>query len=194
MSDQASKPSRSDDEKSGFERLYAMHHRAVLAYCARRGSRSDAWDAAAEVFVVALRRPEQVPPPDQALTWLLGVAYRVLANQWRSERRRRSLTERAAGTVGVAAPHPDEVLIRSEEVTEVLEALARLRPGDREVIQLTLWEELSPSEIAEVLGISRAAVDQRYYRAKKRLARELGGQGVMRRRATRVTTEKGGVA
>ena len=44
-----------------FERLYAVHHRAVLAYCARRVSRWDAWDAAAEVFVVAWRRIEDIP-------------------------------------------------------------------------------------------------------------------------------------
>lgn len=193
MSNQAAQPSPIGDQHPGFERLYSMHHRAVLAYCARRCSRSEAWDAASEVFLVALRRPDQVPPPDQALTWLLGVAYRVLSNQWRSERRRRSLAERAAGAVGETAPLPDEVLIRSEEATEVMEALSRLRPPDREVIQLTVWEELSPTEIAEVLGISRPAVDQRYSRAKKRLARELSRQGLMRRRATQATTEKGGV-
>jgi RNA polymerase sigma-70 factor, ECF subfamily len=194
MNDQEPQPSPPGEEHADFERLYSMHHHTVLAYCARRCSRSDAWDAASEVFLVALRRPDQVPPPEEALAWLLGVAYRVLANQWRSQRRRRSLAAKAAGMAGEADPHPDEVLIRSEEATEVLEALARLRPADREVIQLTLWEELSPTEIAEVLGISRPAVDQRYSRAKKRLARELSGQGFITRRATQVRTEKGGAA
>lgn len=182
----------SGHEASGFERLFTMHHRTVLAYCARRCPQSDAWDAASEVFVVALRRPEQVPPPETALPWLLGVAYRVLANQRRAENRRRSLAERAAGTVGETDPLPDEVLLRGEDATAVIAALSRLRPADREVIQLTLWEEMSPVEIAEVLGISRAAVDQRYSRAKKRLSREL--DSASRKRPTRTRTQGGGVA
>lgn len=179
-------------EAVGFEQLFSMHHRTVLSYCARRCPRSDAWDAASEVFVVALRRPDQVPPPDEALPWLLGVAHRVLANQRRGEKRRRSLTERAVGTVGETAPLPDEVLVRDEDATEVIEALSRLRPADREVIQLALWEELSPVEIAEVLGVSRSAVDQRYSRAKKRLSHELAS--ATRKRTTRARTEGGGVA
>ncbi len=54
-----------------------------------------------------------------------------------------------------------------------MEAISKLRPADQEVLRLTLWEESSPTEIAVVLGISRTAVDQRYARAKRRLAKVL---------------------
>lgn len=181
------------DTKRTFEALYAAHHRAVLAYCARRAPRWDAWDAAAEVFLVAWRRIDEVPPEDQARAWLFGVAYRVLSNQRRSAARRMRLAERAASS-GVSPRWPDEVVVQSEEAVEVNQALNRLRPIDREVLQLTLWEELSPVEIADVLGVSRAAVDQRYSRAKHRLAQELNVNRNVARRAIRVTTGRRGVA
>ena len=174
-----------------FERLYAVHHRAVLAYCARRVSRWDAWDAAAEVFVVAWRRIDDMPSADEARAWLIGVAFRVLANQRRSAGRRARLFERASRD-RAWAPMPDEQLLRNEEEREVIEALSHLSRTDREIIQLNLWEELSPREIATVLGISRDAVDQRYSRAKQRLAREMDPQRSMRRRATQRVAKEGG--
>jgi RNA polymerase sigma-70 factor (ECF subfamily) len=174
-----------------FERLYASHHRAILAYCARRCPRWDAWDAAAEVFVVAWRRLDEVPPAEEARAWLIGVAYRVLANQRRSAGRRARLFERASRDQSWA-PMPDEQILRNEEDREVLEALSRLRRTDREVIQLTMWEELSASDIAIVLGISRDAVDQRFSRAKKRLAHQLEDDRLMRKRATQPVAKEGG--
>ena len=161
---------RSTGREIPFERLYAAHHRAVLAYCARRCPRWDAWDAAAEVFVVA---------------------FRVLANQRRAAGRRARLFERASRD-RAWAPMPDEQLLRNEEDRELIEALSRLSRTDREIIQLNLWEELSPGEIAMVLRISRDAVDQRYSRAKQRLARELDPQRFMRRRATQPIAKEGG--
>lgn len=182
----------SSDEKAAFEMLYTAHHRAVLAYCARRTSQSDAWDAASEVFVVAWRRLDTVPPVDEARPWLLGVAYRVLANQRRSRRRNLRLIQKATTDTYAEPPLPDRQLIRNEEEREVIEALTRLRPKDREILQARLWEELSPAEVAEILGISRAAVDQRYSRAKKRLAGALEGRTMFAGRATRTTREEGG--
>jgi RNA polymerase sigma-70 factor (ECF subfamily) len=175
-----------------FERLYAAHHRAILAYCARRCPRWDAWDAASEVFVVAWRRFDEVPPAEEARAWLIGVAFRVLANQRRGAGRQARLFERASRD-RVWAPMPDEQVLRHEEDREVIEALSKLSRTDREIVQLTLWEELPPRQIATVLGISRDAVDQRYTRAKKRLARQLESDRFMRRSATQpVATEGGG--
>jgi RNA polymerase sigma-70 factor (ECF subfamily) len=145
------------------------------------------------VFVVAWRRLDEVPSGDDARAWLLGVAYKVLGNQRRAERRRRRLGERASRAGSDVDARPDAQLIRNEEAAEVIDALGRLRPADREIIQLSLWEELEPIQIAAVLGISRAAVDQRYSRAKRRLARQLKRPSPWTGRATQLHTREGGV-
>ena len=174
-----------------FEALYQAHHRAVLAYCARRASPWDAWDAASDVFLVAWRKLEVVPATPEARAWLIGVAFKVLANQRRGTRRRFHLMTRIGGTP-TAVPPPDEQILRVEEDREVIEALARLKPSDREIITLTLWDELSPVEIGQVLGISRDAVDQRYSRAKRRLSRQLGIDDRLKRSATQTEATEGG--
>jgi RNA polymerase sigma-70 factor (ECF subfamily) len=48
-------------------------------------------------------------------------------------------------------------------------ALAQLAPEDREVLRLSAWEELTPVEIATVLGVSQVAVRSRLHRARRRL-------------------------
>lgn len=156
-----------------FERLYRGHHREILAYCARRLPASEAFDAAAETFVVAWRRFDQVPEGERTLLWLYGVAHRTVRNQWRSRRRWRRLSGKAAGLGELARAGPEQQTLTREEHREVVDALLRLRNRDREILLLAVWEELKPEAIAEVLGISRSAVDQRFARAKRRLADEL---------------------
>ncbi len=144
----------------------------MLGYCRRRTSLADAHDATAEVFAIAWRKIDVVPDGERALTWLFGVAYRVLGHQWRSRRRLARLRERVTHLGQLPPLGPEGVVVRRSQGREVLEAVARLSPTDREILRLAGWEDLSHADIAEILGISIAAVDQRFHRAKKRLARE----------------------
>jgi DNA-directed RNA polymerase specialized sigma24 family protein len=48
-------------------------------------------------------------------------------------------------------------------------ALGRLEFEDQEILRLAGWEELSPGEIAVVLGISPVAARSRLHRARRRL-------------------------
>ncbi len=99
-----------------------------------------------------------------------------------------------AATDSIVSSLADEPIIRNEEEAEVIASLSRLRDADKEILQLSLWEELNPEEIAGILGISRNAVDQRYWRAKKRLSREMDRKSTIKGRATHMTSRKGGAA
>lgn len=157
-----------------FRRCYAAHYRDVLAYCRRRVGEADAHDATSEVFTVAWRRIDDLPDDDGQRAWLFGIAYRVVGHNWRSRRRYSRLKQRVAGIADNAAtPHdPATVVVQRAQDRRVREAVSRLRDTDQEILRLAGWEELPHAEIASVLGISVAAVDQRFHRAKKRLARE----------------------
>jgi RNA polymerase sigma-70 factor (ECF subfamily) len=157
-----------------FQTLYRQHHDRVLRYCMRRVGRADAVDAAADVFVVAWRRIEQVPSGDRTLPWLYGVARRVLSNQWRSTRRFHRLFQRLGSMAREQPSEPERVIVQREEDEWVLDALNRLSRSDQEVLRLAAWEELSAAQIAEAVGCSPAAAQKRLYRAKGRLARHLG--------------------
>jgi RNA polymerase sigma-70 factor (ECF subfamily) len=175
-----------------FDRLYGQHHRHVLAYCARRTAPADADDAAAEVFAVAWRRRGDIPGGDRELPWLYGVARNILSHQRRSSQRLRRLTSRVATVQEPLPPTPDAVLVQREECTQVREAVGRLRTSDREVLLLSAWEGLSHGQIAEALGLSRAAVDKRVTRAKQRLAKEYETQTRFKMHRPPASTAGGG--
>lgn len=115
------------------------------------------------MFAVAWRRGEV---PRNARAWLLSIARRVLANQVRSARRRTALQERVLHQPAPLAPDGTRLL---DELDLLTRALRRLRPGDREVVELLAAAELSTAELARVLGCSTPTAATRVYRARRRL-------------------------
>ncbi len=159
-----------------FLRLYEAHSHDIYAYFTRRTDVSSAQECTADTLLIAWRRLETIPW-DRELPWLYGVARRVLANRRRSLKRAGRLIDKLAGVGADPGPTPETIVVRREEDEELLAAVSRLRPQDQELLRLTTWEELPRDEIAALLGCSRHAVDQRLYRATKRLARELAHAG-----------------
>lgn len=156
-----------------FEAMYARHVREVLAYCLRRTAPAEAHDATAEVFAVAWRRVTELPDGPEILPWLYGVAANVLKNQRRSTRRARSLTSKIGSQAARFQPGPEVHLVRRAEYEEVHRAIDSLKPKYREVIKLVEWEELPRNQVAVLLSVSRATVDQRMHRAYQQLERRL---------------------
>ncbi len=68
-----------------------------------------------------------------------------------------------------AITSPSQAAARAELFEQVEGALATMEPLDHEVLALRHFEELSNSEVAEVLGIEQKAASIRYVRAIKRL-------------------------
>lgn len=161
-----------DTRTQTFRRCYDSYYTTVLAYCRRRAKAADAQDAAAEVFTIVWRKIDDLPGDDQIQSWLFGIAYRVLGHQWRSQRRYRKLRDRVSGIAQPVQIGPENVVIQRAQDRLVLQAARQLRPADQEILRLAGWEALPHSDIAEILGISVAAVDQRFHRAKRRLAGE----------------------
>lgn len=161
-----------DSREQTFRRCYESHYGAVLAYCRRRVAAADAQDAAAEVFTIVWRKIDELPEDEAVRAWLYGIAYRVLGHQWRSQRRYRKLRARVAGLRLSQPPGPETVVVQRAQDRLVLDAARKLRPADQEILRLAGWEALPHADIAEILGISVAAVDQRFHRAKRRLANE----------------------
>jgi RNA polymerase sigma-70 factor, ECF subfamily len=160
-------PADSEVDAFGFfDLLFRIHHDAVVRYCVRRLGLTEAEDAAADVFAVAWRRLDEVPRGDEARAWLIGVAYKVVGNKFRSRHRGVRLSQRLEFTY-TTSPSPP---VMPEMDTELIHlALGELSRTDRELIRLTSWDGFSRVEIAQVLGIRVNAVDQRLHRARTRL-------------------------
>ena len=160
------------DAEQRYRRLFDDYHRDIYAYCRRRTDAQTAADCAAQTFMTAWRRLDDVPYGDATLPWLYGVARKTLANEFRSSRRRRRLHDSLRNVLPESDPSPEVLVLRREQDEQVLRALSRLRQQDREILQLALWEGLAHSAIAELLGCSTEAVTQRIYRATRRACKE----------------------
>lgn len=139
-----------------FEEIYKAYRQDVESYVRRRTSADLVDDVVADVFVVCLRRIDDVPKTP--LPWLYAVARKTLAN----DRRRRS---RVAPSEVAFARDPEPV-----GDSALATAFAGLNENDREILRLVAWEGLMPSQAAVVLDCSRVAARVRYHRAKQRLA------------------------
>jgi RNA polymerase sigma factor (sigma-70 family) len=156
-----------------FEAMYQQNWPQVMAYCLRRTRSADAPDACSETFLVAWRRFDDIPPPPATLPYLYGIAGRVLSNQLRALRRRSRLDAKLRN-LGVAPPvEPSTLVFQSSRDQEVVAAVNQLKSKDREIMMLYAWEDLPRDTIAEVMGMTRAAVDQRIHRTYQKLARSL---------------------
>ncbi len=149
-----------------YEAMYRQAYPVVLRYCQRRLPADSARDVAADVFLVAWRRFEQVPNP--ALPWLIRTASLTVRTDKRSTNRAARLTARVA-----AVDPPADVPDHADAVARgawLAQALDRLSEQDRELLMLTCWDDVDTATAAAVLGCSRAAVRVRLHRARKRLA------------------------
>ena len=136
-----------------------------MAHARRRTDQlADAEDVVADSFTAVWRRWADLPPDaSQHLPWLYGIARRVLANQRRGFARRLRLTERLRFFARGDMTTP------SDRLDSALDALARLRSDDQEILRLIAWEGLSHAEVAVALGITPNAAAIRAHRARRRL-------------------------
>jgi RNA polymerase sigma factor (sigma-70 family) len=159
--------------RARFEAIWAEHSLKVRAYCIRRVASHDADDVAAEIFLVVWRRIDEIPPPPKTLLYIYGIAGKVVSNHTRSFRRKSRLDEKLRN-LGVAPPvDPAFLVVQSSDDADVAAAVRNLSRKDREIVMLYAWEDLPRDDIAQIMGMTRSAVDQRIHRSYQRLARAL---------------------
>lgn len=156
---------RSRLRPGAFGVIYARHATPVHAYLTRRAGTGVADDLLGEVFVTAVEARLRFRPHESgsALPWLYGIAANVL----RSHRRRRAGHVAAVGVDAVDWDAVDDRLDAAARRAELRAALTSLTDAERELLLLVAWEELSPSEAAEVLGITPEAARTRLHRARR---------------------------
>ena len=155
-----------------FTAVYDRYFRAVYRYVAGRVDVHVAEDIAAETFCVALGLRDRFDPGRGGLRpWLFGIATNLVARHHRHEARHYRALART-GTVPAAASHEDRVVAAvaaGRLQPQLIEALAALSQGERDVVLLVALGQLSHDEVAQALGISPGTVGSRLSRARKRL-------------------------
>lgn len=156
-----------------FREVYDATFDEVRRFCLRRLPASDVNDAVSEVYLVAWRRVDKVPPGDETLPWLYGVARNVVRHTERSNRRRLRLTTKATREPTAMAAGPETHVVRRAEDEALAAGIGRLSLSDQELVRLRAWEDLPAPAIALVLGCSVSAAEKRVARAFLRLEKTL---------------------
>ncbi|MFP1643252.1 RNA polymerase sigma factor [Pontitalea aquivivens] len=144
--------------------------RFALSLC-RRGDLAD--DLVQITVEKALAARDRRGPDLRLDAW----TFRILRNAWIDMTRR----NRTRGTEVDVADTPESATVDGADVTEsrlmlgaTEAAMAELPAGQREVLLLVAYEDLSYAEAAEVLGVPKGTVMSRLARARAALAEKLG--------------------
>lgn len=158
--------------------LYSAHGPAVLGFVHRYvDDPQHAEDVVQETFLRAWRNVEHIDDSRNPRSYLFTVARNVLTDRWRhSERRPRLVTDDRALH---AAPSADAVDAALEEWL-VTDALSRLSPEHRAVVQALFYDGLSVAEAAAVLEIAEGTVKSRSVYAVRALRVAFQEMGVTR--------------
>lgn len=165
-------PLTSADGAAVFGDLFDAHAGPLHAYLASRVGRTVADDLVAETFLVAYRdRGRFDPGRGDVRSWLYGIATNLARHHLRSETRALAAVTRmhAEHSVHDPAPRVPERVDAAASVGRLAAALAALPPGDRDVLLLTAWAELSSGEVAAALDIPVGTVRSRLHRVRQHL-------------------------
>lgn len=156
------------DRRQDFIRTYEATYVDVVRFVARRVDRDEAEDLAAEAFTVAWRRLGDLPDTtDECRAWVFGIARRLVLAHHR--KRVGPLPITLSDDLPVAGPEDSAVLL-----ADLAAAWGRLRASHQEALSLQLWEGLSSTDAATVLGISAIAYRIRLSRARAALGALIG--------------------
>lgn len=179
-------------DQSALAELFARHRDRLrrmveLRLDPRLNGRVSPSDVLQEAYIDAVKRlTHYFDKPDESFFgWLRLIVGQRLADVHREHlgaAKRNAAQEVSIDRTGPAASSaclagflvgrltsPSHAAQRAEALAAVETALDRLDPLDREVLALRHFEELSNNEVAEILGIQRAAASKRYVRALARL-------------------------
>jgi RNA polymerase sigma-70 factor (ECF subfamily) len=155
------------------------HFGRVAAYLLSRTDRDSAAEALARTLEVVWQRLEDLP--SDPLPWLLGVARRVLSDQWRAQSRRDALMVRLTEAENMR----HRAMVQREERDDAaldrlvaVHALSGLADSEREVLLLVAWDGLTAREASRVLGCTRGAFAVRLFRARAHLRDQIAAHRV----------------
>lgn len=175
--DDAELVTRSLERPEVFAHLYDRYAPDIHRYAARRLGDGAADDITAETFLIAFRaRARYDRERAAARPWLYGIAARLIGRQRRSEvRALRAYARTGADPVAEPWIERAESRVAAEAVRAPLAgALAGLSAGDRHVLLLVAWADLSYQEVAEALDIPLGTVRSRLNRARRKVRTALG--------------------
>jgi RNA polymerase sigma factor (sigma-70 family) len=156
-------------DEAFFDALFRAEFASLTRLAALVGA-DDPHDIAQEAFFRLHGKLGGLRKRSAALSYLR----RTAVNLVRTRQRHLSVVRRAAAGISTGhAASSCDLAVQAEEHREVLEAIKRLRPRERQVLVMRYWLELTPADIAATLGMRLGTVKSSTSRALRALEKEL---------------------
>jgi RNA polymerase sigma-70 factor, ECF subfamily len=157
-----------------FELFYQQEYASVVALSyGLTGSRWVAEDLAQEAFLRAHREWSRVREMDSPGGWVRRVALNLARSRLRRLRAETLAKFRIGSSLATSNPVSDS------ESDVFWEEVRRLPTRQAQAIALRYVEDLSVTEIANVLGVSEGAVKAHLHQGRERLRRQLSAKGLI---------------
>lgn len=150
-------------ERDAFDALIARWHEPVWTYARRvTGSADAADDMVQDIWMRVMRGLPRLNDPSRLRAWIFGIARRALMDRFRQHYGAPVMSEVNVDDLG--APDADNEL--AGELARMHERLAELPVVERDVLALFYLQELSMSEMSDVLGVPVGTIKSRLHRAR----------------------------
>jgi RNA polymerase sigma-70 factor (ECF subfamily) len=133
---------------------------------------ADAEDAVQETFLRVLRHRDTLGEVRDHRVWLIRIVWNIVLDRKRRAKTRPETddVEDLARVLPAAGLSAEQAAAAAQHHAQVLTCVEQLPGKEREVLQLSAFEELSSVEIAAVLGITESSVRSRLFRARNLMA------------------------
>ena len=157
------------DQRSAME-VVIQKYREPLYFHARYilKDHQEAYDLVQEVFIKAMRETRLYDDEFKIKAWLFRVTTNLCFNQVRKRKRRGALLDTLMKPEALSADQFKSVF-EGEQRDEVMAGLDQLSEDHREILVLRYYDDLSYSEISDVLKVKLGTVMSRLSRARLRL-------------------------
>ena len=166
-------------EPAEFAEVYNRHAAVIHRYLLRRLGAEVAEDLTADTFTAAFRSRSRFDATQAATArpWLYGIASNLAARHRRHEvRGLRALARTGIDPVAHSwVEQADQRLVAQASNRPLAQALADLSAGDRDVLLLVAWADLTYAEVAQALQLPVGTVRSRLNRARRKVRAALPG-------------------
>jgi RNA polymerase sigma-70 factor (ECF subfamily) len=164
------------DERA-FERLFRCYAPRIFRFAmSYLNDPALAEEVVQETMIAVWKNAKDYKEQSQVSTWILGIARNKALDRARARQREPELLREIDRRASARAT-PEQIARRDSQAERVRSALEKLSPEHREVIMLAFYNELSYSEIAQILNCPEGTVKSRVYYAKEQLKRILSEGG-----------------
>lgn len=154
---------------SGFEYLYEKYIDVIYAFIFRKTSdRQVAEDICSQVWIKALKSLEFFWDRENAnfKSWIYCIAQNTLIDYYRTQKEKIDIESIAQP--GISSDFA-KIIDQKSKLQEVTDYMETMKPIEREIVTLRIWDDLSYKHIAKILEKNEDACKKIFSRALKKI-------------------------